>query len=135
MYAFTFSFGSLALGSLIIAIFRFINYMLERVKRANKNNKLIACVICLLQCCLACVRKTIEYLSKFAYIYMGIHGDSFCGSAKSVFHLLSRQAANLIMVRAGAPLGGALLCSVCVCAEPLSASASEPLRWRRQRTH
>jgi len=89
--AVTTSFGSLAFGSLLIAIVEFLNFLLQTAKRSNSKNKLVVYAASCLQCVLGCVESMIRYVNKFAYIYVAMHGYSFCTAAKECFDLISRN--------------------------------------------
>ena len=91
-------FGSLAFGSLIIAIVRLIMVWLEVIKRrvektsTNKTeSKCFKCIISCLQCCMGCVGKVMEYVNKHAYIQIALKGDSFCTAAWEGFALIVRN--------------------------------------------
>jgi len=94
----TYHFGSLAFGSLILAFVQFINFVLEQIKKANQQNKAVKCVICCIQCCLGCVKNMIQFVNRFAYIYIAVHGDSFCKSAKNCFELIDRNLFSIAVV-------------------------------------
>ena len=91
-------FGSLAFGSLIIAIVRLIMVWLEVVKRrvestsTNKTeSKCFKCIISCLQCCMGCIGKIMEFGNKHAYIQIALKGDSFCTAAWEGFGLIVRN--------------------------------------------
>jgi choline transporter-like protein 2/4/5 len=72
--ALTKSFGSLALGSLLIAIVQFLNLLLSQAKRANRlqrQNRVAQCLISCAQCALRCVEGMIKFVNRFTYIYIG----------------------------------------------------------------
>jgi len=89
--AFTTSLGSLAFGSLLIAIVEFMNFLLQTAKRHNSQNKLVYYVASCLQCVLGCIEGIVRYVNKFAYIYVAMHGHGFCKAAKECFDLVSRN--------------------------------------------
>lgn len=67
--------GSIAFGSLIVAIVRFMIAILEYVKQkvdstkvGEKVGKLYKCLIGCCQCCLNCCARCIEHINKHAYI-------------------------------------------------------------------
>ena len=96
--AFRYHFGSIAFGSLIIAIVRFLMFLFEKFKRnmesslGKKNpGKCYKCILCCVGCCLRCIEKTLEYVNKHAYIMISIKGDSFCVAAWEGFALTVRN--------------------------------------------
>jgi hypothetical protein len=91
-------FGSLAFGSLIIAIVRLIMVWLEVIKRrvektaTNKTeSKCFKCIISCLQCCMGCIGKIMEFINKHAYIQIALKGDNFCTAAWEGFALIVRN--------------------------------------------
>jgi hypothetical protein len=90
--AFRYHFGSLAFGSLILAIVQFLELMVEAFKKqteaAGGQNKLTECIINFLRCCLACVERIVEFINKTAYIQIAIRGKNFCYAAKDGFELV-----------------------------------------------
>jgi len=97
-WALTKSFGSLAFGSLVLAILKFINFMLEKAKTVNAKNKVALCLLSCIQCFFRCIEKFVKWMDKFAYISMAMHGESFLGSAKSSFNLISRNMFSAVVV-------------------------------------
>jgi len=99
--------GSLALGSFLVALVKFIRYVLmylEKNAKAQKNKVMVMVFKCL-QCCLWCFEKCIKFLNKNAYIQIAIHGTSFCTSAKNAFKLI---LANFLRFGVVAVLGSVL---------------------------
>eukprot|EP01117_Protostelium_nocturnum_P010265 TRINITY_DN368_c0_g1_i1.p1 TRINITY_DN368_c0_g1~~TRINITY_DN368_c0_g1_i1.p1 ORF type:complete len:512 (+),score=171.26 TRINITY_DN368_c0_g1_i1:113-1648(+) len=96
--ALTKSFGSLALGSLILAIFQFANFVLNSLRRANPNNRILRFVISIFQCILGFFEGLFKFVNRFAYIYIGMKGESFCSSAKNCHSLITRNYFNVITV-------------------------------------
>ncbi|XP_055898138.1 choline transporter-like protein 2 isoform X2 [Biomphalaria glabrata] len=85
--------GSLAFGSLIIAIIQMIRAFLEYVNRKLKGseNKVAKFILTCLRCCFWCLEKFLRYINKNAYILIAIHGRNFCTAAKDGFLLIMRN--------------------------------------------
>jgi len=96
--ALTYSFGSLAFGSLLVAIVQFLNFILRMTKKAHAVNRVLVFVISCVQCLLSCIQGIIQFVDRFAYIYIAMHGEGFCTSAKSCFNLISRNMFSAIVV-------------------------------------
>merc|ERR1719355_388518 len=62
------------------------------------KNKLAACVLRIVQCCLWCLEKCIKFLNKNAYIQIALMGTAFCTSAKNAFFLILRNAARFMVI-------------------------------------
>ena len=97
--AFKYHWGSLAFGSLIIAIIRFIMFFMEYVKKKvdqtlgekTKKGKCYRCIICCCQCCMECVARTMEFINRHAYVQIALKGDSFCVSAFEGFAIIVKN--------------------------------------------
>lgn len=97
--AIRYNLGSLAFGSLLIAITRFLRAVLAYIQAKFKGgNKFSQFILSCLQCCLWCLEKFLKFLTSHAYIYMAIYGTSFCQSAKGAVELLVRNAFRLAAV-------------------------------------
>lgn len=93
----TLSLGSIAFGTLIVAIVAFVHFLLNQARKKT-DNKIARFVISCIQCCLACVQAIVQYINKFAFVYCAMYGDSFCTSAKNVSNLMSRVGFSAIVV-------------------------------------
>jgi len=92
--AFRYHFGSLCLGSFIIAVVMFIRsivYYLQKQAEAQKN-KIMVIVLKILGYIIWCFEKCMKFLNKNAYIQIAINGTWFCTSAKVAFFLILRNA-------------------------------------------
>ncbi|EGG13327.1 solute carrier family 44 protein member 2 [Cavenderia fasciculata] len=100
--------GSLALGSLILAIIKFIRYVLQYVEKKFKGKEafLARFIVKCLQCLFWCFEKFIKFLDKNAYIMISIYGYSFCKGAKRGFELI---LSNVLRVAAVNMISGFLL--------------------------
>jgi hypothetical protein len=72
--------GSVAFGSLVMAIITFVQALLENVQ-GESDNAAARCA----QCCLTCLEDIIGYNNTIAYANMAVSGDSFCTSAWNGF--------------------------------------------------
>ncbi|CAL4060761.1 unnamed protein product, partial [Meganyctiphanes norvegica] len=86
--------GSVALGSLIIAIVKFIRLLLKRVEKwlTGKFGEGCSWALKICQCCLWCFEKFLKFLNRNAYIEIAIYGYSFCKAARQAFTLLINNA-------------------------------------------
>ncbi|XP_053540259.1 choline transporter-like protein 2 isoform X1 [Ictalurus punctatus] len=89
--------GSLAFGSLILAIVQVIRVVLEYLdhKLKGAENRFAKFLLSCLKCCFWCLEKCIRFINRNAYIMVAIYGKNFCTSAKDAFFLLMR---NIIRV-------------------------------------
>jgi len=102
-WAFKYNLGSIAFGSLVIALSAIIREIFEYIgeKLKEKAGAENCCLNCMISCCLCCVNCTdrfIRYLTENAYIYMALSGDGFCESALNSFLLMLKNAAKFSFV-------------------------------------
>lgn len=92
--------GSVAFGSLIIAIVQLIRVILEyiEVQLKGKENKVAKFILRCLKCVFWCLEKFLKFINKNAYIMIAIYGKSFCTSAKNAFFLLMRNIIRVAVV-------------------------------------
>ncbi|XP_041783433.1 choline transporter-like 2 isoform X4 [Anopheles merus] len=90
--------GTLAFGSLIIAICKIIRAILEYVDHKLKryDNGLTRAVLCCCRCFFWCLESFLKFLNRNAYIMCAIYGKNFCSSAKDAFSLLTRNVLRVI---------------------------------------
>lgn len=86
-YALQFHLGSLAFGSFIIALCRFVQLILSYLARQAKQegNKIMELLAKCLICVVECFKRTMEFLNKNAYIDIAINSNSFCTAAWHAF--------------------------------------------------
>jgi len=93
---FRYHFGSIAFGSLILAIIQMIRLILayfqaQAKKMQGKEGKLVRMALGCLQCYVACFERFIKFLNKNAYIQIALTGKNFCLAAKDAFFLILRN--------------------------------------------
>lgn len=100
--------GTIALGSLIIAIIQAVRAILTYIqhKTKGKTGKVAKFVLTCCHCCLWCLEKCMKYINKNAYIECSIHGYSFCSSAYTAFSTLVH---NILLVSAVNGIGFLML--------------------------
>ncbi|KAF2073884.1 hypothetical protein CYY_004808 [Polysphondylium violaceum] len=96
--ALTTSLGSLAFGSLIIGFIEFMQFILQVCKNTNSSNKLVVLVVSCIQCIVGCIEAIVRWINKFGYIYVAMHGTSFCTSTRTCFDLISRNMFSAIVM-------------------------------------
>ncbi|CEF61011.1 CTL-like protein 2 [Strongyloides ratti] len=92
--------GSIALGSLIIALIKFIRTILQYIYNNFKGskNKIIRKIYCLMSCWFWLLENVLKYLTTNSYIIIAIHGKPFWTSAKKAISLISQNIIRVIVV-------------------------------------
>ncbi|XP_052862556.1 choline transporter-like 2 isoform X1 [Anopheles cruzii] len=93
-----FHLGTLAFGSLIIAICKIIRAILEYVDHKLKkfDNGVTRAILCCCRCFFWCLESFLKFLNTNAYIMCAIYGTNFCSSARDAFGLLTRNILRAI---------------------------------------
>jgi len=95
----TTSFGSICLGSLLVAILKALREILYQAERNARESENIAaaCLLCCAQWCLGWIESLIEYFNVYAYTYVAVYGDDYVTSAKKVIDLFKRKGFTLLI--------------------------------------
>lgn len=99
--AFRYHAGSIAFGSLILAIFRMIRLAIEYVYEKCKkytDNAFAKAIMWTCRCCFWMLEKFMRFLNTNAYIMIAVHGQSFLPAAKEAFFLLLRNVVRVAVL-------------------------------------
>merc|ERR1712242_134005 len=102
--------GTLAFGSLLIAIVWLIRtifeYVGEKIQSASGDNFATKCLLGCVRCCLDCFDRFMRFVNQNAYIYCALSNESFCSSALNAFILVLKNMAKFSFVNA---IGGTFM--------------------------
>ncbi|XP_056235026.1 choline transporter-like protein 5-B isoform X3 [Seriola aureovittata] len=92
--------GSLAFGSLIIAVVQTVRIVLMYLdqKLKGSQNACTRYLLCCLKCCFWCLEHFIKFINRNAYIMIAIYGKNFCTSSKDAFFLLMRNVIRVAVL-------------------------------------
>jgi len=89
----TYSFGSICLGSLLVAVVQALRMMAHHA-RQNEDLQLLYCVI---ECILACIQDIVEYFNKWAYVYVGLYGFGYIEAGRNVVQLFQSKGWSVLI--------------------------------------
>jgi hypothetical protein len=89
----TYSFGSICFGSLLVAIVQ----ALRALHHMAHDNEDMGILVCIIDCILACIQGIIEYLNKWAYVYVGLYGYSYLDAGRNVVTLFQHKGWTTII--------------------------------------
>ena len=97
--AVTYSFGSIAFGSLIVAFLDLLRAALSlaRSEAAQNGDVLGAICACVAQCCVGCVQAMVEYFNRYAYIDIALFGRGYVQSAKETWRLFKDRGIDALI--------------------------------------
>ncbi|EDX14807.1 choline transporter-like 2 [Drosophila simulans] len=90
--------GTVAFGSLILAIVRLIRLVLEYIHEKLKkyDNAVTRAILCCMRCFFWLLETFLKFLNRNAYIMCAIHGKNFCSSAADSFNLIMRNFLRVV---------------------------------------
>lgn len=91
------SFGSIAFGSLIVAVIQTLRYLARSAQNDRNNEGIVAILACFAACILGMLENIIEYLNEYAYTQVAIYGRSFVQAAKSTWRLIKSHGIDAII--------------------------------------
>ena len=97
---FRYHLGSIAFGSLLIAIVQLIRVLLDYLfmKMKKQRNHVAAFLVKCLECCFSCIEKLVKFIARKAYIMVAVHGKNFCASALEAWQLITRNALRAVVL-------------------------------------
>jgi hypothetical protein len=103
------SFGSIALGSLIVAIIQTLRAVVRELRRRHGG-----ILLCLLECFVACLESWAQFFNHWAYSYCALYGMKFTKAGQEMWNLFKTKGIDMIVTSdfsgfalfAGALVGG-----------------------------
>jgi len=98
--------GSIALGSLFVAVVETLRFLAYWVKKETEvccggDNCCVNCIrsflFCCVDCCLGCVQRCIEFCNAYAYVHVAIYGFGYCEAAKSAYYFLEESGMTAVL--------------------------------------
>ena len=84
----TTSFGSICLGSLVVAVLQTIRTLVQTIREQQQQDGMFLCVV---ECLIGCIESLVKYFNKWAFVYVGLYGSSFMESGRSVMTLFQQR--------------------------------------------
>merc|ERR1719361_3100157 len=108
----TTSLGSIAFGSLMVAIVSTLRQVVVMIRRNSKHNL----VLCLMDCLLRCLQRLVRYFNMYAFAHVAIYGTSYMESAQTSWQLMRNKGITALInddltgfaVFAGSLIGGVI---------------------------
>ena len=90
----TYSFGSICLGSLLVAVIESLVAMVRNLRESGDGGSVFLCIA---ECLLALLRDIVEYFNRWAFTYVGIYGYSFIEAGRNVTNLFKSRGWTTII--------------------------------------
>lgn len=95
----TYSFGSISLGSLFVAIINFLRQLCSMAyqSQASEGDIISMCIICCLQCILSMIQWAIEFVNRYAFSYIALFGKAYFPAAKATWKLIKDRGIDALV--------------------------------------
>ncbi|KAM0786598.1 hypothetical protein ACM66B_002052 [Microbotryomycetes sp. NB124-2] len=95
----TYSMGSIAFGSLIVAILDLIRAGLQILQQyeAGQGDTIGAALACCAQCCIGCITWAVEFFNRYAYIEIALYGKPYIKAAKDTWNLFKDRGIDALI--------------------------------------
>eukprot|EP00525_Craspedostauros_australis_P010433 CAMPEP_0198134358 /NCGR_PEP_ID=MMETSP1442-20131203/60035_1 /TAXON_ID= /ORGANISM="Craspedostauros australis, Strain CCMP3328" /LENGTH=552 /DNA_ID=CAMNT_0043795501 /DNA_START=15 /DNA_END=1675 /DNA_ORIENTATION=+ len=88
----TYSFGSICMASLLVALIRTLESAAASARRNGRGNQILLCIV---ECILRLIANIAEYFNKWALCYVGLYGYDFLTAGRKVVHLFRESSLSL----------------------------------------
>ncbi|EMC93522.1 hypothetical protein BAUCODRAFT_37210 [Baudoinia panamericana UAMH 10762] len=97
--ALTYSFGSISLGSLLVAIINMLRQAcsIAQQQEANSGNFAASCAFCILQCIIGLLDWAVQFINRYAFSYMALYGKNYIESAKDTWRLIKDRGIDALV--------------------------------------
>ena len=89
----TYSFGSICMGSLLVAIIQ----TMEAMARSARQNNTDGILLCIIECILGLISRIAVYFNRWAYCYVGLYGFDYISSGKKAMELFQARGWTTII--------------------------------------
>lgn len=95
----TYSFGSICLGSLIVAILDFLRFAcsIAQQNSGQSGNMMADCAFCVLGCILGLVQWALEFINRYAFSTMALYGKAYFATAKDTWRLIKDRGIDALI--------------------------------------
>ncbi|KAF2019440.1 DUF580-domain-containing protein [Aaosphaeria arxii CBS 175.79] len=95
----TYSFGSISLGSLIVAIINFLRQIcsVARQTSSQEGNIIGTIVFCCLECLISLLSWAVQFLNRYAFSHIALYGKSYIQAAKDTWTMIKDRGIDALV--------------------------------------
>ena len=95
----TYSFGSISLGSLVVAIINFLRQIcsVAQQNEAADGNIVGVILFCILGCLISILQWAAEFLNRYAFSYIALYGDPYIKAAKATWKMIKDRGIDALI--------------------------------------
>ncbi|KAF1843389.1 DUF580-domain-containing protein [Cucurbitaria berberidis CBS 394.84] len=97
--AVTYSFGSISLGSLLVAIIQLLRQVCSAAQRnaAGDGNIVGSILFCVLGCLIGLLDWAVQFLNRYAFSYIALYGKSYIAAAKATWKMIKDRGIDALV--------------------------------------
>ena len=95
----TYSFGSISLGSLIVAIINMLRQAcsIAQSQEASQGNIIGTMMFCCLQCILGLLDWAVQFINRYAFSHIALYGKSYFAAAKDTWTMMKDRGIDALV--------------------------------------
>ncbi|KAI0475044.1 duf580 domain-containing protein [Xylariaceae sp. FL0804] len=95
----TTSFGSISLGSLLVAIINFLRQMcsIARQNEAAQGDMIGSIMFCVLGCIIGLLDWAVQFLNRYAFSYIALYGKPYFAAAKDTWRMIKQRGIDALV--------------------------------------
>ncbi|CAJ2508866.1 Uu.00g138920.m01.CDS01 [Anthostomella pinea] len=95
----TYSFGSISLGSLIVAIINLLRQIcsIARQNEAAQGDIIGSILFCVLGCIIGLIDWAVQFLNRYAFSYIALYGYSYVRAAKDTWKMIKQRGIDALI--------------------------------------
>lgn len=107
--ALTYSFGSISLGSLLVAIVQFLRQLCSVARQQSMDDGGVGgmigyVVFCILGCLLSILEWALEFLNRYAFCHIALYGKPYIAAAKDTWKMIKDRGIDALVNVSHLPL-------------------------------
>lgn len=97
--ALTYSFGSIALGSLLVAIVQFLRQLCSTIRsqEAAQGSMIGYAIFCCMGCILGLLEWAIQFLNRYAFCHIALYGKAYIAAAKDTWKMIKDRGIDALV--------------------------------------
>ncbi|KAF2433548.1 DUF580-domain-containing protein [Tothia fuscella] len=95
----TYSFGSISLGSLIVAIINCLRQLCSIAQNSNagQGNMVASIMFCVLGCLISVLNWAVQFINRYAFSHIALYGKSYFSAAKDTWTMIKNRGIDALV--------------------------------------
>ncbi|KAG8531677.1 putative choline transporter, neither null mutation nor overexpression affects choline transport [Bacidia gigantensis] len=95
----TYSFGSISLGSLVVALINMVRQACSIAQRqeASEGNMVASILFCLLGCIIGIIDWAVQFINRYAFSHIALYGKAYIPAAKDTWTMMKNRGVDALV--------------------------------------